>query len=313
MNWSRRHFLASSALALAASLATRASGQTSELVRIGSTANDSYAEPFYANDQGFFKRAGLNVEVHVFPSGGAVATAVAGGAIDVGITNPISLANAVEHGLPFLFFAAAGTYNPEEVALCVAADSPIKVARDLNDKILGTTALRGDNSLEVSAWVDHMGGDSTTVHFVEMPMVTMATAIKRGTVAAGEISEPALTMAMRAGGLKVLGHPLDVYGREFMVGGWFGRASWLSANQTTVRRLVASIYATAQWANTHPDESAAILAKYSKIDRDVLRAMNRARYATSFGPQMFQSYLDLGYKYKYIGRRFQASSLVVKL
>lgn len=313
MVYPRGAFLASSSVALAALAATRASAQSSAPIRIGSTTNDSYAEPFYAREQGLFEKAGLNVEVFPFPNGGAVTAAVAGNAVDVGITNPISLANAVEHGLPFLFFAAAGMYNPDEVVLCVAADSPIKSAQELEGKTLATTALRGSNSLEISAWIDHMGGDSTKVQFVEMPMITMAAAIARGAVAAGEIAEPALSIAKNAGTVRVIGHPLDVYGRGFMVGGWFSRTDYLAANAATVRRLIAVIYETARWANSHRNESAAILAKYSKIDLTLARSMNRAVYATSFGPQMFQSYLDLGYKYKYIGRHFDGATLVAKL
>lgn len=309
----RSQFLALAAGAVAAGIPARSRAQTADRIRVGSTANDSYAEPFYAADEGFFTRAGLNVEVIRFPNGGAVTTAAAGNAIDVGITNPISLANAVEHGLPFAFFAAAGVYNPKEVALCVAADSPVKTARDLTGKTLGTTALRGSNSLEVSAWIDQMGGDSTSLQFAEMPMVAMAAAIRRGAVAAAEIAEPALSAALKAGGIRVIGHPLDVYGNGFMVGGWFGRTDWLAANATMMRRFVAAVYQTARWANAHPDESAAILAKYSKMDLAAIRTMNRARYAESFEPAMFQRYLDIGYTYKYISRPFRATSLTASL
>lgn len=313
MRVSRARLLALSAVTLTLGFAGRASAQTSDRVSVGSTANDSYAEPFYANDEGFFERARLHVDVQQFPTGAGVAAAVAGNAIDIGITNPIALANAVEHGLPFAFFAAAGAYNPKEVALCVAADSPIKTVRDLNGKTLGTTALRGDNSLEVSAWIDQMGGDSSTLRFVEMPMSTMAAAIVRGTVAAAEISEPALSIAASAGGIRVLGHPMDVYGSNFMVGGWFGRAEWLAANAAMMHRFVAAIYQTARWANAHPSESAAILAKYAKMDIEVVRRMNRAEYAESFQPAMFQRCLDIGYKYKYLDRQFDAMRLVANV
>src|SRR5579875_3568974 len=249
---------------------------------------------------GFFQRAGLNVAVEAFPNGAGVTTALAGNAIDVGITNPISLANAVEHGLPFQFFA-------------VAAESPIKSARDLNGKTIATTAVKDSNSLHIVAWIDRNGGDSATIQLVEMPFSAMAAAVRRGTVAAAPIAEPALSAAKKAGGLRVLGHPMDVYGKRFMVGGWFGRADFLSANAASIRRLTAAIYATADWANRHPDESAAILAKYAKLDPAVVKTMNRAPYGTSLTPEMLQPYLDLGYKYRYLERRFSATELIAKV
>ena len=80
-----------------------------------------------------------------------------------------------------------------------------------------------------------------------------------------------------------------------------------------LRRFVAATYDTARWANSHPDQSAAILAKTAKMDPTIVQGMHRAPYGDSFGPQLFQSYLDIGYKYHYIGRHFQASELIVQV
>jgi NitT/TauT family transport system substrate-binding protein len=283
-------------------LGASANAQTppASLIRIGSTPNDSYAEPFYAEDRGFFARDGLNATVEPFATGAGVTAALAGNAIDVGITNPISLANAYEHGVPFVFFA-------------VAADSPIQQAKDLNGKTVGTTAIRDSNSLHVVAWIDQNGGDSSTVHLVELPFSAMAPALKRGTVAAVPIAEPTLSAVLKEGGVRIIGHPMDVYGKHFMVGGWFARPDYLVANAALMRRLRATIYSTAVWANAHPDESAVSLAKYAKLDPEVVRTMNRSPYGTALTPDMLQPYLDLGYKYKYIGRQLKATDLIVKL
>jgi NitT/TauT family transport system substrate-binding protein len=312
MPLARSAFLAMTAAQLTFPSVASAQAQRAELIRIGTTANDSYAEPLYAKDMGFFDRAGIPADVQAFANGAGVTAALGGNALDAGITNGISLANAVEHGLPFQFFAAAGTYNREEVALVVAADSPYHEAKDLNGKTLGTSAVKDANSLHMVAWIDKNGGDSSTVQLVEVPFSAMAATVKRGTVAAAPIAEPALTLA-KAQGLRVIGHPMDVYGEHFMVGGWFARTDYIAANLPLMRKLTGVIYQTAQWANTHPEESAAILAKYSKIDLDLVRKMNRSPYGTVLTPAMLQPYLDLGYKYKYLGKQLKAADLIAKL
>jgi NitT/TauT family transport system substrate-binding protein len=310
LGYSRSQFLRTAAVGTVLGVPSLAWAQSPPL-RVGSTPNDSYAEPFYAQDEGVFTRAGLNVEVHPVPTGAGVTTALAGNAIDVGITNPISLANAVEHGLNFAFFAVAATYNRDELELCVAADSPIRSAKDLEGKTVATTAIRDSNSLHIVGWIDRNGGDSNKVQLVEMPFSAMAPAIRRGTVAAAPIAEPALSVAKQQGGIRVLAHPMDIYGKSFMVGGWFSRVDFIEAHRPLLHQFVAAIYETARWANSHPDESSAILAKYSKMDPEVVRNMARAPYGTSFGPQMLQPYLDYGYKYKYIGRHFRATDLIL--
>src|ERR1700722_12577572 len=114
-------------------LATRAASAQTQTLRVGATANDTYAEAYYAQDQGFFTNAGLTVELTTFPNGAAISAGVAGGALDVGVSNPVQLANAIVHGVPFVYIAggALNSTAAPTALLCVAANSPIKTARDL--------------------------------------------------------------------------------------------------------------------------------------------------------------------------------------
>lgn len=41
--------------------------------------------------------------------------------------------------------------------------------------------------------------------------------------------------------------------------------------------------------------------------------MHRTMYGYSLGPHLFQAYLDLGFKYRYIGRQLSARELMVEL
>lgn len=274
---------------------------------------DGYLEPYYALDQGFFRRAGLDVDVQLFSGGARVTTAIVAGAVDVGITNPISVANALDHGVGLTFIAGGVLYNRNAIALCVAADSPLRSARDLNGKTIGATALQDSNTLQVQAWVDQNGGDSTMLQFVEIPFSAMPAAIARGSVAAAPIAEPALGPALRDGTLRIFAHAMDVYGKNFLIGGWAARTEWIVQNADLARRFTAAIYAAGRWGNAHQDETALTLAKYAKIDLSVVRSMQRQRCTDRLTPDMMQACLDLGYKYKYFSRPLQASELIAKL
>jgi len=313
MPYSRSWFLGSAGAALAPCFSAPARADTADAIRVGTSAIDGYLEPYYAVDQGFFARAGLNVDIELFSGGARVTTAVAANAIDIGISNPISLANAADHGLPLVLVAAGVLYNRDAIALCVAADGPVKAARDLNGKTVGVTALEDSNTLHVRAWVDQNGGDSTTLQFVEIPFSAMAAAVARGTVAAAPIAEPALTSALRGGTLRVFAHTLDVYGRDYMIGGWIARSDWVNRNRDAVRKFVSAIYATARWANAHPNETAPFLAKYAKMDLATVLTINRSRCAESWSPRMVQPALDLGYKYHFFSRQLAAADLMAKL
>ena len=67
------------AVALLAPLSTGAADLTPLpiTIRLGSSLNDSNAEAYYAQANGFFKQAGVNVELSQFNNGAAAAAAVA--------------------------------------------------------------------------------------------------------------------------------------------------------------------------------------------------------------------------------------------
>jgi NitT/TauT family transport system substrate-binding protein len=310
----RRRFLGMVAASFAASVPARLQAQSGTTVRVASTASDSYAEALYALDEGIFKKAGLSVDLQILASGAAITTAVAAGAVDIGITNPLPLITAVEHGIPFVYICSGGLINYDEGSLCVSADSPIRSGKDLEGKTVATSSLNDINVVAIKAWTDQTGGDSSKVRFVEMPFAQMGAALRRGTVDAAPIVEPALSVAKKEGWIRILLPPMySVFGPNFMVGGWFTTTGWLKTNRAVARRFVAAIYDTARWANSHPDESAAILAKYAKMDPNTVKTMNRAPYGTSLTPSMLQSVLDLAYKYKAITRRYNAAEIIAKV
>jgi NitT/TauT family transport system substrate-binding protein len=311
---SRSRFMGLTSASLAAAMPFSARAQSPGVLRVASTASDSYAEALYATDQGIFKAHGLDTDLQILASGAAITAGVAAGALDIGITNALPLITAVQHGIPFLYLCPGGIINQGEIGLCVSADSTIRTGKDLEGKTVASSSLNDINVVAIKAWTDQQGGDSSKVHIVEMPFAQMAVAVRRGTIDAAPIAEPALSAAKKEGGLRILLPPIfSVFGNDFMVGGWFSTADWISANKDTARRFVSAIYDTARWANSHPDESAAILAKYAKLDPSVVKNMNRAPYGTSMRPNMVQSVLDLAYKYKAVDRPYKAADVIAKL
>lgn len=308
---SRKHFLGYALAPLAAGLPVASRAQAPPLIRIACNAVAAYAEALYGTDMGFFKKAGLNTELVLLGSGAEIVNAVAGGSAEVGISNAIPIANAFIHGLRFAYLAAGGMGVRGTIELCVPADGPISNAKDLLGKTIAASSLKDITAAAVMAWLDQNGGDSTSVHIVELPFSEMGAAVRRGTVAAAAIPEPLLRAALREGGIKALRPDLfDVFGPTFMIGGWFAKPDWIKANPQLAREFVAAIYASGSWANAHTDDAAAIISKYSKQDVTVIRTMTRPPYGNTLNPAMIQATLDVAAKYKVIERPVNAADLI---
>jgi NitT/TauT family transport system substrate-binding protein len=306
----RRRVLTLAAAAAAGAFAPSRARAQSPTIRIGQNAVDTFGEGYYAADRGVFAAAGLNVEVLTFPNGAAQAAACAGGTIDVGLGEATELANGISRGLPFAIFASGSLYDTAAptTALCVAANAPFKVAKDFEGQTIAVPVLTSLSSMAVKAWLVKNGAQLARVSFIEIPLGAMAAAIERGTVAAGHIGEPFLSAAGAT--VRRLASPYDAVAKKFVISDWFATRSWLAANPATVKRFAELIYDTARWANTHHDESAPILAKYTKIDVDVIRKMRRVSYATSFQPQLIQPVLATALAYGGLSRQIEVSELI---
>ena len=153
--------------AFATQAALPAIAQTPVLIplKIGTSPSEVSGEIFYGVDEGFFKKAGLDVQIVMLPNGGAVAAALASwGAIDIGLSDVMSMVNAHVYGLPFIYLAPGlqNSVNAPTFAVIVAANSPFKEAKDIK----GTMAVSGLNNIAqiaTQAWIDNNGGDSKAV------------------------------------------------------------------------------------------------------------------------------------------------------
>ena len=309
---SRALFLAT-VPALGAAAALPALAQSASTIRVGATANDTYAQAYYAQDMGFFTKAGLTVEITTFTNGASVSAAVASGALDVGISNPVQIANAVSRGIPFVYFVGGGLYSTTAptTVLAVAKDSPIKTAKDFSGQIIAISALKDLTDLARSEYLEKNGVDPASVKTIEIPFAEMGPALQRGTIAGAVISEPSITAAVTNGQVRVFAKAFDAVAPRFLISGWFTTRDWYAKNTVLAKKYAAAIYDTATWANANQTQSGQILAKYSKITPETTKAMTRCLFATNLSAQLIDPMLIAAAKAKILDKPIAASALIV--
>lgn len=281
-------------------------------IRVGVETAETYAEPLYGVDAGIFARAGLDVETTILPSAGATSAALAGGALDVGLIDAIVLANAVNHGLPLVAIASSGLFRTTDPTsgLCVLRGSSYQGAKSLEGAALAVGTLVSLTSVSLQMWLARNGANPADVQFIEMPFVDMPGALRRRTVAAAYVTEPLMTQ--NAADLQLVATPYGAIAQTFPISLVVTSRPWLAQNAATARRFVTALYETARWTNRHRDETAVILAKYSKLDPDLIRRMRRTLFATSLDGGMIQPVLDAAAAHKLIDRPTSAADLIAR-
>jgi NitT/TauT family transport system substrate-binding protein len=272
---------------------------------------DLYAQAYYAQDLGLFKSAGLDVEITTLANGGVTATALAGGSGDIGVSNTIQVATAIERGVPLTVIAGAGMYSTRapSTAICVTKTSPLHTAHDLEGKTLAVAALNDQSTVALKKWMTDSGADYKKVRMIELSYPEMIAALPTGRIDAAMLAEPWQTTA-RNGGDRLFAKPFDSIAPEFNIGVWATTRSWAQAHPDLVKRFAGAIYAAAKWANSHHDESALILAKYAKADPKVIGGMIRVVQSTDLEVGHIQPPLDAAYQFAQLGRRMSASEMI---
>ena len=284
-------------------------------MRVGSGASDPASDVYYAPKLGLFAKRGLNVDVQPFTSGGAQAAAVAGGSIDVGESNVLSIANAHLRGIPFLFIAPAAQYSsaaPTSVLIC-AKDALYRTGADLNGKTVSVSALGDSSQLGPMAWSESTGGDPDSLRFVELPASEMPAAIIRGSIDAVRSTSRSFTPDYRPARSAFWQRCLMQLHHSFCKTDGLLATKWVAANRNTAAAFSDAIMEAGRWVNRNRKASLEILKERSRIDPEVMATMNRAVFAERFDPKLLQPMIDSAARYKLIERSFPASDLVAKL
>jgi NitT/TauT family transport system substrate-binding protein len=292
--------------------ASPAGAQSLIAVKVGTLPTDGCSVIFYAKELGFFQKNGLDVDIQTMSSGPVIAAAVAGGALDVGVANVATVAQARLHGLPLRYIAPSSMAEPATMTdiVMVASDSAIRTGADLNNKTIAINGLKDLQQITAMAWVDKHGGDSKTLHFLELPIPQMAAALEAHRADAALDVEPFVSGARAQGQGKVIGDVLDGVAPRFMVVGWFALDPWITAHADTAARFAAALREAAAWANAHHAESAAILVRNTKIPASAIATMARAQFGLALDPAMIRPIVDAAVKYGVLDRPVDVNDLI---
>jgi NitT/TauT family transport system substrate-binding protein len=317
---SRRAFLARTAAACAAAAAAGvpilrpAFAQDALAVNIACIPSDIAGSAYYASDNGFFKKSGVNASFLGITNGAAITAAVLGGSADIGYSNVISLLLAHSRGLPITILFPANLHSheaPTAGLMSVNKSSPIMSARDFNGKTIAVTGINNISDIAAREWIDKNGGDSKTVKSVELPLPEMKAALDSGRIDGANLdttSDPTLNKA--GDSLRFIGSTFDAVSQHFAPSVWFSTNDWVAKHPAAAKAFVAGMRESAVWAGTHHRESADILSKYTHVTPAQINQVTRVTYGEHLTPDLIQPNMDVAVKYGVLKAAFPISDMI---
>jgi NitT/TauT family transport system substrate-binding protein len=198
---------------------------------------------------------------------------VVAGDQEIGFSNVVSLMLGQTQDLPVKIISQGiqATDDPENdtAAIAVKGSSDIQEPADLEGKTIAINTLNNISQLTVTAALDKEGVDTSTLHFVEVPLPDMVGQLEAGQIDAAGLVEPFVTTGKNAG------ERMIIYDRvatepKMTVATYFTSDSYLQSNPDVVDSFVKAINKSLEYATDHPDEARQAIANYTQIPPDVL-------------------------------------------
>lgn len=309
----RQSFIRTTAsAAVVPALRATAAAQTPTMLAVGVAQSQDVVASLYAQSAGLFTKAGLNVQLVTLTSGAAISAAVVGGSLQVGFSSLQGLISGHVHGVPFQLIAPGGVYAPDDpyAYMFVRKDAPIRTARDLDGKTLGSPALKDLDWIANAAWMDENGGDFASTKSVEFPAAELTPACVDGRLDAYTVGEPYSTLAIDAGKVRILGKSFGAIGDHFLMTGWFTTADQVARNRDAIDRFVHAIAEATAYANAHKPEMVGILAPFLRVDPQLVARTMKGAEGIYLDPAAVQPMVDVSAKYGVIARTFDAAELI---
>lgn len=242
-------------------------------VKLGYVPYADDAPAFLAQENGIFRKHGLNVEFAPAANPTAVVAAMLSGQQQFGfVTDPV-LINVNAQGTPLKCVSPVVGRQPSDPArdsttLVAAKGSGIKAIADLAGKKVATVQLNSLNSLGVQALAVQAGMDYKSIQLVQIPFPQMPAALGQGRVQAAVIVAPFVQTALGQGATPI-SHP----NRELFAGGttvcFAALSSYIQQHQGLVTQFNAAMREAILYTRDHESEAKATLAKRMELAPEV--------------------------------------------
>lgn len=237
-------------------------------IRIGYLPTNGHALVFIAEEQGYFKEQGLDVELYQFQNSAEGSNAIIAKKIDAGGFGPSPLVYASK-GSPVTIFSGLMGEGAGLVALPEKAQEFTDISSFVGKNVATVRMSSGDIHFRGS--FEKAGYDLTkdiTIHELASPSAVMD-AVKAKKVDAGVVWTPYMEMAEHQG-LTVVFYTSEQYPKHPCC-----RVAALTENVEADRdlyiRMEKALIQAYRFAQVNPDGAVDDVIKYVKIDRDVLK------------------------------------------
>jgi len=239
---------------------------------VGYLASTGHIMYFIAQEKGYFKDEGLNVELFQFNNSGEGINSIISGKLDAGSFGTAPPFTFIEKGQPISIFGGQMYEGHALIAKPEKAAELKELKNFKGKKIAGVRLATGDIVFRYG--FSQVGIDpkkDLTINEYESPAAVVEV-VKKGEADAGVVWTPFRKMAEQQG-LVIVQYSGNVHNmKDHPCCRQIAVTDKLAKEPEKYKKFLAALIRAYDFYKTNEDESLTILAKYVKVDREILKS-----------------------------------------
>ena len=257
------------------------------------TAVSGFTASYVAQEQGFFKKRGVDMEFIQTMSSGNNPPALVSNSVQVAGPTMPTLLQANDSGLDLVVIANGAVYPLEADILVARQGSDIKSPADLKGKTVGVPGLGALLHFMLIRNLKQNGVDPASVKMVEIGFPQAADALKSGQIDAYPMQAPFTARVLQSGAGYEVQNWLKSTPDGTITVVYATTRKWADENKDTVKALTDGMKEAVEFSKTHRDEMYAAIAKYTKLPPAVVASLSPPNLEVDVSPKQIKFWVDL--------------------
>lgn len=283
-----------------------------ENLKVGYIPIADCAQLYVGIEKGYFTEEKINIELINLPGGAKILEALAGGSVDIGFSNVVSLILSKDAGLDFVSITGGPIEDEthKEHALIVRKESDIKTPSDLTGKTIALNTRKNIDDLMMLEYLEKNGVNTSSVKFVEIPFPRMENVLALKDVDAISVIEPFVTFALQKENTKAIGYYYTELYPKIEISSYCVSQKWISNNQDIAKRFCRAIQKATTYCREHESEIREIVSKYTSLKAEQIKDVVLPTFGDNLDEKELQSFADRIYKRGWIKNSVKAKELI---
>lgn len=231
--------------------------KTKIAIAVGGKAAFYYLPLTVAEQLGYFRAEGLDVEISDFAGGSRALQAVVGGSADVVSGAYEHTINLQSKGQIFQAFVLQGRAPQISMGISPKTMPQYKTVADLKGKKIGVSAPGSSTNMVANLILSRAGLKASDVSFIGVGTAAGAlTAFRSGQIDAMSNTDPVMTMLEQKGEIRIIADTrtmkgtVDVFGGVMPAGCLYAPLEFVQKNPNTVQALTNAMVHSLKWLQT---------------------------------------------------------------